>query len=105
MDKVKVMSLIWSMGDGGAQQVLINYLRDFKDDLDIDFRVYVYTEPTKSKYDKEIEDNNYSVYYLNNPKTKIQIPYFKSQYQKQHGKKQFMNLNRILYMCIYQLCY
>lgn len=82
MDKVKVMSLIWSMGDGGAQQVLINYLRDFKDDPDIDFRVFVYTEPTKSKYDKEIEDKNYSVYYLNNPKTKIQIPYFKRYFQR-----------------------
>lgn len=86
MDKVKVMSLIWSMGDGGAQQVLINYLRDFKDDPDIDFRVYVYTEPTKSKYDKEIEDNNYSVYYLNNPKTKIQIPYIKRFFQKPISK-------------------
>lgn len=55
MDKVKVMSLIWSMGDGGAQQVLINYLRDFKDDPDIDFRVCVYTEPTKSKYDRKLK--------------------------------------------------
>ena len=37
--KIKVMSLIWSMGDGGAQQVVINYLRDFNNDPDIDFRV------------------------------------------------------------------
>ena len=91
MDKVKVMSLIWSMGDGGAQQVLINYLRDFKDDPDIDFRVCVYTEPTKSKYDREIEDKNYNVYYLNNPRTKIQIPYFKRFFQRPISKAAWVN--------------
>lgn len=94
MDKVKVMSLIWSMGDGGAQQVLINYLRDFKDDPDIDFRVCVYTEPTKSKYDREIEDKNYNVYYLNNPRTKIQIPYFKRFFQRPISKAAWVNAIR-----------
>ena len=46
MKRIKVMSLIWSMGDGGAQQVIINYLRDFCNDPDIEFKVYVYTKPT-----------------------------------------------------------
>ena len=94
MDKVKVMSLIWSMGDGGAQQVLINYLRDFKDDPDIDFRVYVYKEPTISKYDKEIEEKKFNVYYLNNPRTKIQIPYFKRFFQRPISKAAWVNAIR-----------
>lgn len=94
MDKVKVMTLIWSMGNGGAQQVLINYLRDFKDNPDIDFRVYVYTGSTKSKYDKEIKDNNYNVCYLNNPKTKIQIPYFKRFFQRPISKAAWANAIR-----------
>lgn len=59
--KIKVMHMIWSMGDGGAQQVVINYLRDFNNDSDIDFRVYVYTKPTISKYDKEIEEKKFNV--------------------------------------------
>lgn len=41
--KIKVMHMIWSMGDGGAQQVVINYLRDFNNDPDIEIKLYVYT--------------------------------------------------------------
>ena len=47
--KIKVMHMIWSMGDGGAQQVVINYLRDFNNDPDIEIKLYVYTKPTTSK--------------------------------------------------------
>lgn len=75
--KVKVLSLIWSMNTGGAQQVLINYLRDFQDDDDIEFKVCVYTRPTKSKYDKEIIEKGYNVKYLNNPQSVVRIPYIK----------------------------
>ena len=81
MSKTKVLSLIWSMGDGGAQQVLINYLRDFQNDPDIDFKVIVYTKPTTSKYDRMIRENHYAVEYLNNPQTRIQIPYIKRFFQ------------------------
>lgn len=92
--KIKVMHMIWSMGDGGAQQVVINYLRDFNNDPDIDFRVYVYTKPTISKYDKEIEEKNFNVYYLNNPRTKIQIPYFKRFFQRPISKAAWANAIR-----------
>lgn len=84
--KIKVMHMIWSMGDGGAQQVVINYLRDFRNDPDIEFKLYVYTKPTNSKYDKEIKDNAYNVCYLNNPKTKLQVPYFKRFFQRPISK-------------------
>lgn len=85
-NKIRVMNLIWSMGAGGAQQVLINYLRDFKNDPDIDFKLYVYTKPTDSKYDREIKENHYNVEYLNNPQTKIQIPYFRRFFQQPISK-------------------
>gem|GEM_PF-2016063 len=80
--KIKVMHLIWSMGDGGAQQVVINYLRDLKDDEDIDIHVFVYTAPTESKFDQEILDNDYPVTYLNNPKSRINIPVLRYPFNK-----------------------
>lgn len=79
--KIKVMHMVWSMGDGGAQQVIINYLRDFQNDPDIELKLYVYTSQTDSKYDKEIAEKGYNVVYLNNPRTKIQIPYIKRYFQ------------------------
>lgn len=90
MKRIKVMSLIWSMGDGGAQQVIINYLRDFCNDPDIEFKVYVYTKPTNSKYDKEIAEKGYNVVYLNNPRTRVQIPYIKRFFQNPISKKVWM---------------
>ena len=85
--KLRVMNLIWSMGDGGAQQVVLNYLRDFRDDPEIDFWLYVYTEPTRSKYDREIAEQGYNVVYLNNPLTKIQIPYIRRFFQRPVSRK------------------
>ena len=79
---IKVMHMIWSMGDGGAQQVILNYLRDFNNDPDIELKLYVYTEPTDSKYDREIAEKGYNVVYLNSPRTKIQIPYVKRYFQR-----------------------
>ena len=91
MKKIKVMNMIWSMGDGGAQQVVLNYLRDFQNDPDIDFWLYVYTSPTNSKYDCEILKEGYNVVYLNNPKTKIQIPYIKRHFQTSISQKAWEN--------------
>lgn len=77
MEKIKVMNLIYHMGDGGAQQIIINYLRFFQNDPDIDFRLCVFTGPTNSKYDREIREKNYNVVYLNEPNTKCPIPYIR----------------------------
>ncbi|MCI7503578.1 MAG: glycosyltransferase [Clostridium sp.] len=88
--KIKVMHMIWSMGDGGAQQIIINYLRDFCNDPDIEFKVYVYTKPTNSKYDKEIAEKGYNVVYLNNPRTRVKIPYIKRFFQNPISKKVWM---------------
>lgn len=87
MKKIKVLNVIWSMKAGGAQQVVLNYLRDFKDDPDIDFSVCVYTAPTNSKYDQEIKREQYKASYLNNPETKIQIPYIKRFFQRSISQK------------------
>ena len=85
--KIKIMHMIWSMGDGGAQQVVINYLRDFNNDPDIEIKLYVYTKPTTSKYYLEIKREGYNVVYLNNPITKVQIPYIKRFFQRPVSKK------------------
>lgn len=82
MKKVKVMNLIWHMGDGGAQQIVINYLRAFRNDPDIDFRVCVFSSPTKSKYDREIREQNYPVVYLNEPDTRCPIPYVRKFFRR-----------------------
>lgn len=87
MRKLKVMHLIWSMKAGGAQQIVINYLRDFKDDPDIDLKLYVFTNPSDSKYDTEIKECGYNVKYLNNPSTRIKIPYIKRWFQRSISKK------------------
>lgn len=87
MKRIKVMHLIWSMGAGGAQQIVLNYLRDFQNDPDIEMMLCVYTAPTSSKYDQEIKEKNYNVRYLNNPKTKIQIPYIRRFFQQPISQK------------------
>ena len=83
------MHLIWSMGDGGAQQVVINYLRDFNADPDVDLRVYVYTGSTESKYDKEIAEKKYPVTYLNNPKSRIKIPIIRYPFNRMVARREW----------------
>lgn len=75
------------MKAGGAQQIVLNYLRDFKDDSDIDLKLYVFTGPSDSKYDTEIRACGYNVEYLNNPSTRIKIPYIKRWFQRPISKK------------------
>lgn len=75
--KIRVVNLIWRMGAGGAQQIVLNYLRDFKDDPDIDFILVVYYEKDSSKYNEIIINENLNVIYLNNPISKVKIPYVK----------------------------
>lgn len=72
--KIKVMHLIWSMGDGGAQRIVLNYLRDFQNDPDIEMKLFVYNIPTNSCYDREIKEKKYNVKYLNNPRSRITVP-------------------------------
>lgn len=73
-NKIKVMHLIWSMKDGGAQRIVLNYLRDFQNDPDIELKLFVYKEPEGSCYDQEIREKKYNVEYLNNPRSMIRIP-------------------------------
>lgn len=87
MSKIKVMNVIWSMNAGGAQQIVLNYLKYFKNDPQIDFVLYVYTSKTQSIYDRLIEENGYNVVYLNNPKTKLQIPYLKRRFQANYSRR------------------
>lgn len=90
-EKIKVMHLIWSMSEGGAQQIVLNYLKDFKCDKDIELKLFVYTNPTNSKYDRFIKQYGYNVEYLNNPQTKVKIPYIKRLFQRSISRKAWLD--------------
>ena len=92
------------MGDGGAQQVVLNYLRDFRDDPEIDFWLYVYTEPTRSKYDREIAEQEYNVVYLNKFRSRISGVFFSDRFHGRIGQGQFTTLHQTLFMCISLPC-
>ena len=77
MKKIRVLSLVASMGMGGAQQLLVEYLRCFKDDPEIEFCLYVIGERGDSKYDRIIQNENLNVCYMNKPPSKCKIPYIK----------------------------
>lgn len=94
--KIRVVNLIWRMGAGGAQQIVLNYLRDFKEDPDIDFILAVYCEKDSSNYNKIIADEKLNVIYLNNPLSKIKIPYIKRYFNNRIAKKAWNDILRQL---------
>lgn len=63
--KIKVMHMISEMNVGGAQRVVLNYLKYFKNDSDIELVLYVMGENKNSTMDLEIRNNRYNVRYLN----------------------------------------
>ena len=70
------MNIIVHLGNGGAQELLVNYLRKFKDDDEFEYWVYVVEGPRKSKYNEIIQKEKLNVKYLNAPseanaKTKV----------------------------------
>lgn len=75
--KIKVMGLIWSMGDGGAERVALNCLEMFQNDEDIDFTLFVYCKPDDSFCNQVIRNQGYAVIYLNHPQSRIRVPYVK----------------------------
>lgn len=72
--RIKVLALIWSMRDGGAQQVVLNHLRAMKEDEVIDYHLVVFDRKTDSVYDKAIMNESLPVEYLNYPKSPVKIP-------------------------------
>ena len=89
MQKLKVLQLISSMGDGGAQQIVINYLKDFVQDDRIECKLLVMENKTNSKYDKYLEKNNFDVDYLNIPKKYSNIPLY-------NAFKRIIKLNNLI---------
>lgn len=87
--RIKVLALIWSMGQGGAEQIVINNLRDLTEDPDIEFKVCVFCAPNGSKFDGEIEEKHYPVRYLNYPKSHIRIPYIRAPFNLRIARKAF----------------
>lgn len=80
--KLKVLALIWDMGNGGAQQVVVNNLRFFKDDEDVDYKLVSFCPPNGSKNDKVVEDEKLNVEYLGYPKSRIKIPVVRYPFNK-----------------------
>ena len=80
--KIKVMNLIYSMNDGGAEHIVLNYLRDFKNDPDIEFRLFVYLGSNNSECNEIIKDENLDVTYLNNPLSRIKIPIIRGPFNR-----------------------
>lgn len=87
--RLRVMALIWSMESGGAQKIVLNNLRFFQDDPDIEFRLYVFCAPSGSDYDLEIRKNHYPVVYLNYPKSRIRIPYVRGPLNLRVARRAF----------------
>lgn len=80
--KIKVMNLIYNMNDGGAEHIVLNYLRDFKNDPDIDFRLFVYKEAVTSECNDAIKAEGLPVTYLNNPLSRIKIPIIRGPFNR-----------------------
>ena len=90
MKKIKVLNIIWSMGAGGAQRIVLNYLKDFKDDKDIEFKLLVYDKCTNSYCNEIIKENNYNVEYLNNKKSMFNlVPILRKKFNFKTAQKTF----------------
>lgn len=76
------MNIIVHMGAGGAQELLINYLRMLKNDEEIDYWVYVIEGPRNSKYDNIIKTESLQVRYMYSPRTDAGIGYIKFIWKK-----------------------
>ncbi|SCY70237.1 glycosyltransferase [Butyrivibrio sp. INlla14] len=80
--KIKVLALIWDMGNGGAQQVVVNNLRYFKEDADIDYKVVSFCPPNGSKNDIVIMNEELNVEYVGYPKSIVKIPIIRYPFNK-----------------------
>lgn len=85
--KIKVMTLIYNMYNGGAQKIVLNYLRDFKDDSDIDFKVFTYKMSNLSYCDEIIKKEGLNVEYLDVPQTKFNIPRLRKPFLHRIARK------------------
>ena len=62
--KIRILQLIESMNDGGAQRVVLNYLKSFNDDPDIEMKLLVYHDLSDSFCNRIINEKKYNVDYL-----------------------------------------
>lgn len=83
MKKIKIMHIIDDMNDGGAQRIILNYLRDLKNDEDVEIKLFVYGFKNNSYVNRIIEKEHLNVCYLNTKNTKINIPYFRKFFNQQ----------------------
>ena len=60
MKRIKILYLIGSMDDGGAQRVILNHLKKLNNDNEIELKVLVYSDKSNSYCNKIIEQNKHS---------------------------------------------
>lgn len=63
--KIKILHFIPSFASGGAERVLLGYLKDFQNDNDIELHALAFSKNQGSIFDKEIENLNLNITYAN----------------------------------------
>ena len=93
--KVKVLALIWSMGAGGAEKVVLNHLMFFRNDPDIDYRLVVFCAPGTSQNDKAIAETGLvssgTVRYLNYPHSRITVRFIRAPFNLLAARRAIYN--------------
>ena len=65
MRKIKVALLISNMGDGGAQRIIMNYIRDFNNDKYIEVKLFVLSDTLPQWCKDEFKDKGYAFSFIN----------------------------------------
>ena len=93
MKKIKVLTLISHMGQGGAQRIVLNNMKYFKNDDVIDFSVLAIEKKSDKYCDDQIANNNLKVEYVNDIFKKVLIKIFGSKFKKYFIKKAIKRKN------------
>lgn len=93
MRKIKVLNIISHMSDGGAQRIVLNYARYFKNDEDIDFKVLAIDKKKNAYCENEFKKLNLKIIYVNNLLSKILIKLFGKKCEKYFIKKALKKIN------------
>ena len=90
--RIRVLALVYSMENGGAQQIILNHLRYFKDDPDVDYLLYVFKGPSDSKYDRAVSEEDLPVRYMNEPKSPLHVRYIRGVFNLAVARRAYAEL-------------
>ncbi|KAF1086094.1 putative glycosyltransferase EpsF [Sporotomaculum syntrophicum] len=72
--RLKVMHLISAMNQGGAQHIVLDYLRHLKDDPAVELKLFVLGYKGDSIYDRSLVNEHLPVEYLNSTGSRLRNP-------------------------------